>query len=35
MSIYAKAATAALASRQAYDIPSDLYNLASGDLNDG
>jgi hypothetical protein len=35
MSIYAKAATAALASRQIYDIPSDVYKLASGDLNDG
>jgi hypothetical protein len=35
MSIYARAATAALASRQVYDIPSDLYNWASVDLIDG
>jgi len=35
MSIYARAATAALASRQAFDFPSDLYNWASNDLIDG
>jgi len=35
MSVYARAATAVLASRQAYDIPSDLYNWASVDLIDG
>jgi hypothetical protein len=35
MSIYARAATAALASRQAYDGPSNLYDWTSGDLMDG
>jgi hypothetical protein len=35
MSVYAKAATAALAGRQIYDIPSDLYKWASVDLIDG
>ena len=35
MSIYARAATAALASRQAFKTPSDLYKWASGDLTDG
>lgn len=35
MSIYARAVTAALASKQAFDNPSDLYRWASVDLIDG
>lgn len=35
MSVYAKAAAAALASRQAFEVPSDLYKWASGDLAEG